>query len=123
MPQKLLFLVFFASALAIPMCLAAQDSGKGKHEASDEREWTCPPNLRRAPATVISAPTINSFVLYAERRVTIDRRDIVCGGDIGVRSSATNIPSQLTVGPEALSDLSHNLLAPSVTSTKTRASA
>lgn len=115
MPQKLLFLVFFASALAIPTCLAAQDSGKGKHEASDEREWTCPPNLRRAPATVISAPTINSFVLYAERRVTIDRRDIVCGGDIGVRSSATNIPSQLTVGPEALSDLSHNLLAPSVT--------
>jgi hypothetical protein len=39
----------------------------------------------------------------------------VCAGDIGVRSSATNIQSQLTVGPEAFSDLSHNLLAPSVT--------
>ena len=129
MVRRFSFLASFVLVVAIPTCLAAQDqSGKEQRHASAEHEWKCPPGLRRMPATVISSPTIDTFVLYAERSITIGRRNVVCGGDIGVRSfvprvppdepsasSATNIPSQLTVGPEAFSDLSHNLLAPSIT--------
>ena len=74
----------------------------------------CDPALRRTPPTVLSSPKIGEFVLYAERSIFIGRHDVLCGGDVGVRSSATSPPIQLTVESDVFSDLSHNLVAPSV---------
>jgi hypothetical protein len=108
------FIAVLVATIALPSLLAAQERSD-QRQASAEHEWRCPSSLRRIPPGVQSAPTISSFVLYAERSITIDRKSVVCGGDIGVRSSATRIASQLTMGPEDFSDLSHNLLAPSVT--------
>lgn len=116
MIRRISFLAIFTFVFAIPTCLVAQErSGNEEQQAPAKREGECPAGLRRTPVTVISSPAINNFVLYAERGIAIGRHDVICGGDIGVRSTAVNAPSQLTAGPDAFSDLSHNLLTPSIT--------
>ena len=83
-------------------------------DSSTKQHQKCDPALRRTPPAVLSSPKIGEFVLYAERSIFIGRHDVLCGGDVGVRSVATGLPFQLTVESDVFSDLSHNLLAPSV---------
>ena len=57
------FLATLAFAVAIPTCLVAQDrSGNQEKQAVIKRE-ECAADLRRTPATVITSPAINNFVL------------------------------------------------------------
>jgi Pro-kumamolisin, activation domain len=62
---------------------------------------------------VTPAPQIGTFVLYAERSVTLDDSDIVSFGDVGVHSvAAATFGAQIAVG--AFSEVAGNLWAPSV---------
>ena len=65
--------------------------------------------------TLPPAPQISDFLLYAERSILLGSRDVAKGGDIGVRTVASNPASQLTVDIDARIDGSHSLIAPSVT--------
>jgi hypothetical protein len=62
-----------------------------------------------------SAPSVSTFVLYAERSVTFADHDSVFFGDVGVRTPAVStFGTQLAVGPYSAVDSGFNLLAPSV---------
>lgn len=118
--NRLIFIfAVFASTFVLP-CSAHDEDPKryGRQKAIEdqlESERCNEPSDRRSPAKVISSPSIVDFLLYAERSIQLGRHDIACGGDIGVRTIASNPTSQLNIDAHAFVDISHNLIAPSVT--------
>ena len=59
--------------------------------------------------------TLNVFALYAQRSVTLGSSDHINGGDVGVATvQPPSFGPQLVVGPSAVVQSNHNLVAPSV---------
>ena len=71
------------------------------------------PELAATTSAELSTRTVNTFVVYAAKNVTLGTGDHSVGGDIGVASSIGSSP-QLTVGSQDQLDINHTLFAPSI---------
>ncbi len=98
-------LLALGAAVAVAAC-SSQPSPAGT--ASSSAAWTTP-----ADAGLPATPTINTFVIYAQRSVVIGNNSNVWGGNVGVRSTApTPSGAQLTVDGYAVVENSQSLFAP-----------
>ena len=60
-------------------------------------------------------PTIDDFVIVAQRKVRLGDHNMIGGGDVGVaRPAASDVGSQLIVGRKTGIDPGHTLIAPSI---------
>ncbi len=102
----------FASVAGL--ALAASCGGDRRADTPAERTGVSAAALTLLPA-INNSPTINTFVLYAERSMTLGVGDHSLGGDIGVAATApSSFGTQLKVGSFDGLDPLHNLFAPSV---------
>jgi hypothetical protein len=94
-------------ALAAATLLAASCGG--------DQHGQGPEPVASSSSALNTSPKISDFALYAQRSVTLGASDQINGGDVGVSTAASpSFGTQLRVGSSATVQMSHSLLAPSV---------